>query len=104
MSTRITAVKTYHFTVTLAGMPTPDTMLDDAAWDGQMAALLDDLTGRMMASGLDAAGLSGIGSCGGVFSLSFDREAESLGDAIGSAVADVVRAGCSVSRVDVDAG
>jgi hypothetical protein len=38
----------------------------------------------------------------GVVSVAFDREAESLGDAIGSAVKDVERAGFSVARVDVE--
>jgi hypothetical protein len=38
----------------------------------------------------------------GVVSVAFDREAESLGDAIGSAVKDVERAGFAVARVDVE--
>jgi hypothetical protein len=33
--------------------------------------------------------------------LSFDREAGSLGDAVGSAIRDVERAGFAVARVDV---
>ena len=41
-------------------------------------------------------------SCNGVVSVDFDREAESLGDAIGSAVKDVVRAGFAVARVDIE--
>ncbi len=94
-------VKTYRFTVTLAGVPTPDPGLDDAAWDDRMARLLDDLTGRVLAAGLEDAGLTGVGSCGEVFSLGFDREAESLGDAIGSAVKGIEQAGLTVARVDV---
>jgi hypothetical protein len=94
-------VKTYCFTVTLAGVPTPDPGLDDAAWDERMAQLLDDLTGRVLAAGLEDAGLTGVGSCGEVFSLGFDCEAESLGDAISSAVKDVERAGFAVARIDV---
>jgi hypothetical protein len=103
MSTR-TTVETYHFTVTLAGLPTPDPGLDDAAWDDRMAALLDDLTGRVLAAGLEDAGVTGIGSRGEEFSLSFGREAGSLGDAIGSAVKDVERAGFAVARIEVGAG
>ena len=34
--------------------------------------------------------------------LDFHREAKSLGDAIGSAVKDVERAGFTVARVDID--
>jgi hypothetical protein len=34
--------------------------------------------------------------------LDFDREAESLGDAIGSAINDVERAGFKVARVEVE--
>jgi hypothetical protein len=33
--------------------------------------------------------------------VAFDREAESLGDAIGSAVKDVMQAAFSVARIDV---
>jgi hypothetical protein len=43
-------------------------------------------------------------SCNGVVSVDFDREAESLGDAIGSAVKAVERAGYAVARVDVEEG
>jgi hypothetical protein len=98
-TTTRTTVKTYRFTITLAGAPTPDAGLDDAAWSDRMAELLDELTGRALAAGLDDATL---GSCGEVFTLDFDREAESLGDAIGSAVKDIERAGFTVDRVDVD--
>ena len=48
--------------------------------------------------GCDDALLS---SRGGKVYLRFDREAESLGDAIGSAVKDVERAGLTVARVDI---
>ena len=101
MPTRAT-VKTYRFTVTLAGLPTPDPGLDDAAWDDRMAWLLDDLTGRAHSAGLEDVGLTGVGSVGDVFSLGFDLEAESLGKAIGSAVTEVERAGLAVARVEVD--
>ena len=93
-----TTVKTYCLTITLAGVPTPEPGLDDPTWGARMDDLLDHMTGRLLAAGLDDASL---GSCGEVFSLDFDREADSLGDAIGSAVKDVERAGYSVARVDV---
>lgn len=41
-------------------------------------------------------------SGGGVVEIGFHSEAESLGDAIGSAVKDVERAGFAVARVDVE--
>ena len=97
-----TTVKAYRFTVTLAGLPAPGPGLDDAAWDDRMAWLLDDLTGRVLSAGLEDVGLTGVGSRGDVFSLSFDREAESLGKAIGLAVTEVERAGIAVARVEVD--
>jgi hypothetical protein len=37
----------------------------------------------------------------GVVSVGFDREAASLGEAIGSAIKDVERAGYTVARVEV---
>jgi hypothetical protein len=42
------------------------------------------------------------GSIGGVVMVHFDREAESLGDAIGSAIKDVEKAGYKVARVEVE--
>jgi hypothetical protein len=57
-----------------------------------------------MAEALFEAGCddSTAGSRDGVVSVHFDREADSLGDAIGSAVNDVTRAGFWVSRVEVE--
>ena len=37
----------------------------------------------------------------GIVSVAFDREAESLGDAVGSAIEQVVKAGYAVARVEV---
>jgi hypothetical protein len=97
-----TTVKTYSFTVTLAGLPTPDPGLDDTAWNDQMDTLLDNLTGRVLAAGLEEAGVNGTGSCGEEFSLNFDREAGSLAEAVGSAIADLERAGFAVARIEVE--
>ena len=45
---------------------------------------------------------AGVGSCDGVLTVDFDREAESLGKAIGSAVVQVEDAGFKVARVEVE--
>jgi hypothetical protein len=95
------AVEPARFTVTLAGTAKSDPGLDDAAWEDCMTALLDDLTGRVLAAGLEDYGLCGVGSCDEAISPSVDREAGSLAEAIGSAIAAVERAGLSVARVDV---
>jgi hypothetical protein len=78
-----TTLATYHFTLTLAGV----------------VEMTDELQGKLLQVGCDDASLWSEGQT--VF-LSFDREAESLGDAIGSAVNDVARAGFSVARVEVE--
>jgi hypothetical protein len=76
------ALRTHSFRLTLAGVTEITTAMEDALFE----------------SGCDDAGL---GRCDGVVSIDFDREADSLGDAIGSAVKDVERAGFAVARVDV---
>ena len=60
--------------------------------------LTEDIANALYEAGCDDAG---VGSCEGIVSVDFDREADSLGDAIGSAVKDVERAGYAVARVDV---
>ena len=77
------ATRVYDFTFTLAGV--------------------DDLTAEV-ADALYEAGCDDASphSEGPTVYLDFHREAESLGDAIGSAVKSVERAGYAVSRVDVD--
>jgi hypothetical protein len=94
---------TYRFTITLAGVPTPGPGLTDAEWSDRMDTLLDELTGRVLAAGLEDVGLCGNGSHGEVFYLDFDREADSLAVAVAAAIAAVERAGLAVARVDVDA-
>jgi hypothetical protein len=42
------------------------------------------------------------GSCCGVASVGFARKAESLGDAIGSAIKDVEKAGFKVARIEIE--
>jgi hypothetical protein len=75
---------TYSFTVILAGVDCITAEMADALYE----AGCDDSTP---------------GSSGGVVMVGFDREAENLGAAIGSAVDDVVRAGYRVARVEVEA-
>ena len=64
-----------------------------------VTGVTDALEDAVLAAGCDDALLW---SRLGVTGLHFDREAESLGDAIGSAVKDVERAGFAVARVDVE--
>jgi hypothetical protein len=77
------ATRIFDFTFTLAGV--------------------DDLT-VAVADALYVAGCDDASphSEGPTVYLDFHREAASLGDAIGSAVRDVERAGFAVARVDVD--
>jgi hypothetical protein len=79
-----TKLETQEFTLILTGV----------------SELTDELQGRLLEAGCDDASLW---SEGDTVCLDFSREAESLGDAIGSAVKDVMRAGCVVARVDVPA-
>jgi hypothetical protein len=76
-------LKTYRFTVVLSGATEVTEGIADALYE----------------AGCDDAG---VGSCDGVLTVDFDRDAESLGDAIGSAVKDVTRAGFAVARIDVE--
>jgi hypothetical protein len=74
--------RSHEFTVILAGV---DELTVEVA-DALFAAGCDDCTPS---------------SIGPIISLAFDREASSLGEAIGSAVADVERAGLAVAKVEV---
>jgi hypothetical protein len=60
--------------------------------------LTEDIANALYEAGCDDAG---VGSCDGVLTVDFDRDAESLGDAIGSAIKAVERAGFTVARVEV---
>ena len=74
----------YHFTLILT--------------DG--VELTDDLADRLYEAGCDDGSP---GMCEGVVSIDFHREADSLESAIRSAISNVNAAGCSVSRVEMDA-
>lgn len=83
MSINETTISTFRFTVILAG-------LDD---------IDDELANRLFEAGCDDASL---GCCEGIVSLEFDRCAGSLAEAIGSAVANIMAAGCSPVRITLD--
>lgn len=74
---------THQFTLTLAKISDPT----------------DELQGAILKAGCDDASLW---SEEEAVYLDFSRESESLGDAIGSAIKDVERAGYAVARVEVD--
>jgi hypothetical protein len=77
------AVKTYSFSVVLAGI----------------SELTPEIADALYEAGCDDAG---VGTCDGILTVDFDREADSLGDAIGSAVKDVERAGCAIARIIIE--
>jgi hypothetical protein len=74
--------RSYAFTIILAGVDELTISLTAALY----GARCDDCTP---------------GSIGPIVYLRFDREAGSLGEAIGSAVADVERAGLAVAKIEV---
>jgi hypothetical protein len=75
-------VSTFYFTVILQG-------LDDIS---------EELTNRLFEAGCDDTLLR---CCDGVVYLDFDRDAESLAEAIGSAVRDITVAGCSPAKISI---
>jgi hypothetical protein len=74
--------RSYAFTVILAGV---DELTVEVA-DALFAAGCDDCTPS---------------SIGPIISLAFDRTAGSLGEAIGSAIADIEDAGFAVAKIEV---
>jgi hypothetical protein len=77
-------MKTYEFSVVLAGLST----------------IGDDLADALFEAGCDDGTPV---SSSGVAWIGFSREAESLETAIRSAIADVQKAGCTVARVEIEA-
>ena len=82
-SLRATTTKTFSFTLVLA----------------DVSEITADIAAALFEAGCDDATS---GSCEGIVSVDFDREAHSLGVAIGSAVSDVERAGYGITRIDID--
>ena len=62
--------------------------------------LTEDLAEALFEAGCDDGSP---GSCQGVVSIDFHREGESLEAAIRSAIADVQKAGCTVTQVTLEA-
>ena len=62
--------------------------------------LTDDLADALFAAGCDDGTP---GTCHGVFSIDFHREAATLEEAIRSAIEDVKTAGYEVARVEMEA-
>jgi hypothetical protein len=62
--------------------------------------LTDDIADALFEAGCDDGTP---GTCEGVFSIDFHREAESLEEAIRSAIGNVKTAGCQVDRVEISA-
>ena len=60
--------------------------------------LTEDIADELFEAGCDDGTP---GTCEGVFSIDFHREAESLEQAIRSAIATVKAAGCEVERVEI---
>ncbi len=77
------ATRIYEFTLTLAGVEELTVEVADALYE----AGCDDASPHSTGPRID---------------LDFHREAESLASAIGSAIADVERAGFAVARIDVE--
>jgi hypothetical protein len=62
--------------------------------------LTDDLADALFAAGCDDGTP---GTCNGVFSIDFHREAKSLEEAMRSAIEDVRAAGYEMARVEIEA-
>ena len=76
-------MKEYEFTIVLAGTP----------------ELTEELAERLFAAGCDDGSP---GSCEQIVSIDFHRDAESLEEAIRSAIANVQASGCTVARVVIE--
>ena len=67
---------------------------------GEPLELTDDIADALFTAGCDDGTP---GTCNGVFSIDFHREAASLEEAIRSAIKDVRTAGYEVARVEIEA-
>lgn len=63
--------------------------------------LTEEIADKLFAAGCDDGTP---GTCNGVFSIDFHREADSLEAAINSAIKNVQAAGQEVERVEIEAG
>ena len=90
---------TYSFTLVLGAIAEIPADVPDAEFNDRMNAAMDEICGALLVAGCDDSSVS---SRGQTVSLGFDREADSLGKAIGSAIEDVEKAGYKVARVEVE--
>ena len=90
---------TYSFSLTLSGITEIPVEVTDAQFNTRIAEVMDEICGRILAVGCDDSFLSARGQ---TYLLGFDREAESLADAVGSAIRDVEKAGYKVARIEVE--
>jgi hypothetical protein len=95
----MTTSKTYSFTLTLGGIPEIPAEVPYEEFVKRDCELMDEMAGRLLAAGCDD---SNLGARGSTYFLDFDREAESLGDAVGSAVDQVVQAGFKVAKIEIE--
>jgi hypothetical protein len=77
-------MKKYDFTLILKGSP----------------ELTEEMAEALFRAGCDDGTP---GTCDGTFSIDFHRESKSLEEAIGSAIANVRKAGCEVEHVEIEA-
>ncbi len=75
----------YEFTLILKGSP----------------ELTEEIADRLFEAGCDDGSP---GTCEGVFTIDFHRSANTLEEAINSAIANVKSAGYAVERVEIEAG
>jgi hypothetical protein len=94
----MTALRTYSFTLTLGGIPEIPAEVPYEEFVKRDCELMDEMAGRLLAAGCDD---SNLGARGSTYVFDFDREAESLGNAIGSAIDQVVQAGFKVAKVEI---
>jgi hypothetical protein len=77
-------MKTYDFTLVLSAG----------------TELTEELSETLFVAGCDDGSP---GSCEGIVTIDFHREADSLEAAIRSAIADVQKAGCTVAKAEIEA-
>lgn len=90
---------TYSFTLILGGIPEIPAELPYHEFVQRECQRMDEMGGRLHAAGCDD---STFGARGSTYFLDFDREAESLGDAVRSAIEAVETAGLKVAKVEIE--
>src|SRR5690242_7549111 len=91
-------MNTFNFTLILGGIPEIPAELPHHEFVRWECERMDEMGGRLHAAGCDD---STLGARGSAYFLDFDREAQCLGDAVGSAIEQVERAGFRVAEVRI---